>query len=162
MFTEIIARTPTWVFILFFTLIFLGYRQSKTRKVNLRTLLILPIAMTIFSIIGVKSAFNLQLLSMAAWGVGIAVSFFVSTQLLAAKAIYLQEEGSFQIPGSWLPLMLMMAIFFVKYIVAVLLARDLPITETVSFVFSVSFLYGSFSGIFAARAKSYLQAKTIA
>lgn len=67
MFIDIISHTPTWVFILFFTLFFLGYRQSKTRIVNLRALLILPITMTVFSIMGVKSAFNLQMLSIAAW-----------------------------------------------------------------------------------------------
>jgi len=162
MLTEIISHTPTWVFILFFTLIFLGYRQSKTRTVNLRALLILPIAMTIFSIIGVKSAFDLHMLSIVAWLVGITLSFLVSIKIPLAKAKFLSEDNSFQIPGSWLPLILMMAIFWVKYIVAVLLAKELAVTETVSFVISVSFLYGSFSGIFAARAKGYLQTKIIA
>jgi len=161
MLTEIISRTPTWVFVLFFTLVFLGYRQSKTRKVNLRTLLILPIAMTIFSIIGVKSAFNLQIFSIVAWFVGLTISYFVCNQLSSKKAEYLSEDEQFEIPGSWLPLILMMAIFWVKYIVAVLLAKELAVTETVSFIVSVSFIYGTFSGIFAARAKGYLQAKVL-
>lgn len=88
------------------------------------------------------------------------LSFLVSNKLSLEKAQFLPEGNSFQIPGSWLPLILMMALFWMKYVVAVLLAKEFSVTETVSFVISVSFLYGSFSGIFAARAKNYLQAKS--
>jgi hypothetical protein len=45
----------------------------------------------------------------------------------------------------------MMAIFFIKYAVGVILARKLPIANEQIFIAVVSFCYGLISGIFLAR-----------
>ena len=55
-------------------------------------------------------------------------------------------------PGSAVPLALMMGIFFTKYAVGVTLGMHLAQANDVSFALAVSALYGAFSGVFAGRA----------
>jgi hypothetical protein len=55
------------------------------------------------------------------------------------------------LPGSWLPLALMMAIFFTKYGAAVAVAREPALVNMPLFIGGVSILYGVWSGLFFAR-----------
>jgi len=47
---------------------------------------------------------------------------------------------------------LMMAIFFTKYAVGVIQARQLPLVREPVFIGAISLCYGLFSGVFPARA----------
>ncbi len=152
MFFEILKHTPTWVFVLFFLLLVLGYFQSKPRIVSLGKVAILPVAMIALSFYGVWSAFGASVVGIAAWfaGVGLAVLFNQLRTSLQSVA-YSKETKSFSIPGSWLPLALMMAIFFTKYVVGVVLARKLAFGDTPLFIGGVSLIYGFLSGMFFAK-----------
>ena len=46
----------------------------------------------------------------------------------------------------------MMGIFFAKYTVEVIRARQLPMADTSAFTATVSLFYGLFSGVFLGRA----------
>jgi hypothetical protein len=70
---------------------------------------------------------------------------------------FVTETRSFSVPGSWLPLALMMAIFFTKYAVGVILARKLQISGELAFIGSISLIYGLLSGVFLARAVAILR-----
>jgi hypothetical protein len=59
---------------------------------------------------------------------------------------------SYRLPGSWLPLLLMVGIFFVRYTVAVRLALHPSLVMDTSFVLPVATLYGAVGGIFLGRA----------
>ena len=152
MFIEIIKHTPPWVFVLFFVLLILGYLQTKNRKVKLNVVFILPVSMITLSIFGVSSAFGLMPMAFASWFIGGIFSLGVSLKIVLPKSInYSSAEEKFFIPGSWVPLFLMMAIFSTKYIVGVAIARQLPIISEVEFITFISLLYGCFSGIFLSR-----------
>ncbi len=159
MFTEIILQTPKWVFALFFGLLLLGYRQSKPRIANKNTLLIIPIVMVSLSISGELATFNLQLSALLTWFVGVGFAWLMVTQFTAIKGRYLVDKKLFELSGSWLPAILMLAIFFTKYAVGVLLATQAAIITSTEFMLVVSLLYGSFSGAFAARAHKTWQLK---
>jgi hypothetical protein len=64
------------------------------------------------------------------------------------------ESARYKIIGSWVPLTLMMAIFFTKYVIGVLSALNPTLLENTIVIYSCSFIYGVFSGIFVARALS--------
>ena len=158
MLIEILRRTPSWVFVLFFLLIALGFFQSKDRLVSRSKVTMLPAAMLLLSFYGVLSAFGITPLAFAAWlaGVAVALWFGLKTANLCG-ASFTKETELFAVPGSWLPLSLMMAIFFTKYAVGVILARKLPIAGDLTFIGSVSLIYGLLSGVFFARAIAILR-----
>jgi hypothetical protein len=147
------------VFVLFFALIALGYYQSKDRMVRRSKISMLPVAMIALSFYGVLSAFGMAPIGFALWVLGVAISVKLGAKLAAPKGvIYSAETQSFFVPGSWLPLAFMMAIFFTKYAVGVILAKQLPVARETAFVGSVSLCYGLLSGVFLARAIAILQA----
>lgn len=153
MLIEIIRHTPTWVFVLFFVLVALGYTQSKRRAVAPAVVLILPVAMTALSLYGLLSAFHLALLPIVAWVVALGVVTVVGWQLNLPRGVtYTRASRLVNVPGSWTPLALMMGIFFLRYFVAVVFARQLPIVSSPLFVATVAAAYGAFSGAFVARA----------
>lgn len=153
MLIEILKRTPSWVFVLFFVLLALGYYQSKDRVVNRNNVTILPAAMLLLSFYGVYSAFGSALFAITSWLAGVAITACLGYKSAhSSRVSFISETRSFSVPGSWLPLALMMAIFFTKYAVGVILARKLPIASELTFIASVSLMYGLLSGIFLARA----------
>ena len=69
-----------------------------------------------------------------------------------AGASYDAATREFSLPGSVVPLALMMGIFFTKYAVGVSTAMVPELTQLESFVLTVTVIYGAFSGIFLGRA----------
>lgn len=151
---EIIKHTPPLVFVLFFVLLVMGYRQSRDRVIGRGKITVLPIAMISLSFLGVISAFGVwQPISLVSWVVGVSISGLLSVRFPSPLGVsYSAKDLSFLVPGSWLPFYLMMAIFALKYTVGVILARQLPILHEESFIASVSLFYGLIGGIFLFRA----------
>ena len=150
---QILQHTPIWVFGLFFGLIFLGYSQTKTRKISTRRLAILPIAMLCLSASGVWSTFGANTLGFIAWLIGISIMLAIFALLKYPKKIaYSSQEQLYTIPGSWVAFILIMLIFFTKYSVAVLLIRNSTLHQSIFFMIGICALYGLSSGWFFARA----------
>jgi hypothetical protein len=152
MLLEILKRTPPWVFALFFLLLALGYGQSRTRVVARRNVALLPAAMLLLSCYGVISVFGAAPLAIASWLAGAAIAVWLGIDFGFPRGVSCQNEGnSFSIPGSWLPLVLMMVIFFTRYTVAVLLARQPSLAEAPEFAGLTSYSYGFTGGLFLSR-----------
>ena len=153
MLIEILARTPTWVFPLFFALVVLGCMQARERTVSRGRVSILPMVMMVLSLSGVLSAFGPAPVGLGCWLLGVGIALGLGARLITTRGVAFSETTqSFFVPGSWWPLVFMMAIFFTKFTVGVILARQLPITGETAFVGAVSLWYGLFSGVFLARA----------
>jgi hypothetical protein len=161
MIIDILRRTPPWVWVLLIGLIYLGFVQSRTRTVSRRRLFLLPASMLALSLYGVYSAFGTWPISYAAWAVGVLLSV-VSNQLIRGPrgGSYSGETRQFTVPGSWLPFLLIMAIFIVKYVAAVEQALHPSLRDTVEFVLILSLGYGIMSGVFLARSVRILQLST--
>lgn len=150
---QILQHTPIWVFGLFIGLVFLGYTQTKTRLLSVKRLIIFPIIMLCLSALGIASSFGVHLLSFAIWLCGIALAFVINYWIASPRgAQYLTDERVFSVPGSWLPMVLIMVIFFTKYVVGVLLALHPETVHARTFVVSACLLFGLSSGFFFARA----------
>lgn len=159
MITQILTHTPLWVFGLFFGLVYLGYVQSRTRQVSRSRLIVLPIAMLGWSLYSVWSTFDTHLTALAAWACAWGAVVAIGLARGPSRATsYDATTARFTVAGSWLPLALMMGIFFFKYAVAVVHAVKPGILETATAVTVVSGMYGLFSGLFMARAMRTLGA----
>jgi hypothetical protein len=153
MFIEILKHIPLWVFALFFALLGLGYFQSRDRTLSRTRVAILPVAMMAFSFYGVASAFGATPLGMTSWLAGVVIAATLGIAFGAPKRVtYSPATSSFHVPGSWLPLALMMMIFFAKFAVNVAMAVAGDVASTSIFIDAVSLCYGLFSGVFLARA----------
>ena len=155
MLLQIISHTPAWVFLLFGFLVLVGLRQLRGGPMPAWRLGAMPVAMAAFSLYGVDSAFAHSAPALAAWAFSVAAVVAAGVMLpgmIGAGARYDAASRRYHVPGSAVPLVLMMAIFFTKYAVSVLQVMHPDLRQHAAFALAVSALYGAFSGIFLARA----------
>ncbi len=153
MLTQILRGTPVWVYPLFLGLVVLGYLQSRPREVAPARLAILPVVLGAFSLSRVLGTFGPEPLALAAWAGGTAAALLLNrVWQQPAGARWTAASGTFHVPGSWVPLALMMAVFFARYAVAVSLAMAPVLAHSGGFAIATSFAFGLLSGIFLARA----------
>lgn len=150
---QILTHTPTWVFALFLVLLAFGLLQTRTRTVGKIPALALPAGMVALSLAGIQSSFGLRPVPLVSWAVALAMAAVVGHALLRDRRVtYDAAARQFHIPGSWVPLAVIMAIFFAKYVYAVMGAMNAAVISTPLFVVGLSAVYGVLSGYFAARA----------
>ena len=152
MITQIVSHTPPWVFVLLVVLLALGYLASRPRTLSRNRVAILPVAMILLSAYGVVSAFGYRATGIIAWIAGMGLADLLNRALqLPRGASYSAAKRTFALPGSWIPLALMLAIFFTKYAVAVLISFHPALLNLAVFVTGVSLVYGILSGMFFAN-----------
>ncbi len=153
MISQIITRTPIWVWALLVLLVWLGYQQSKSRDIGIRRVMVIPAVLTLLSILGTVSAFGSSPLVLFTWLAAASSVAFVVLQLpLPAGNRFDPQTSKLHVLGSWVPLALMMGIFINKYVVGVALAMHPELAQNPLFALTFSALYGIFSGVFIDRA----------
>lgn len=153
MILEILRRTPVWVFPLFLLLLYLGYVQSRTRPVGTARLAVLPVLMPGLSIIGMLQVFGVSAIALSCWLTALlATVASVRAVGVPRGASWSPDANAYIVPGSWWPLLLIMAIFFTRYAVAVALAMNPSLPQLALFTAVVSVTYGLPSGYFVGRA----------
>lgn len=157
---QILSHTPAWVFALFAGLLAFGLLQARSRSVKKRLAYALPAGMVALSLSGIQSSFGLNLLPVAAWAAGLALVAFIGYKAFPNKGIsFSPENNTFFIPGSWTPLAVIMAIFFTKYLFAVMQGLGAAAASSPTTAVILSWAYGCFSGYFCARAVSLVAAE---
>jgi len=155
---QIISLTPTWVFGLFALLLALGLKQSRPGTMSLLRVTLMPVAMTALSIYGTLGAFGAVPEVMMAWLLtAVAFAALVLRQALPKAARFDAATRTVQVPGSWVPLALMMGIFFTKYFVGATLSMQPALASNAAFGIGFAAIYGAFSGVFSARAVRLLR-----
>jgi hypothetical protein len=146
--SHVLARTPSWVFALFVSLLAVGIRQMRDRQVSLGRLTVMPLAMVTFSLYGVGSDFGVRPIPIAAWATTVLFVMCLMLRWSAPVAVVDTETGLVHVPGSAIPLVLMMAIFALRYIAAVALTMKPELREE---SLAGAALYGALTGLFAGR-----------
>ena len=157
----ILQRTPVWVWGLLAALLALGISQLKGRQVGLRRVVIVPVAWLGFALYGIYSAFGNSgqlVAALIAWLVAAAsVTAILLQSLPQGDTRFEAASQTFSVPGSVVPLLLILGIFMTKYIVGIELAMNATLAQDASFVLPIALLYGAFNGIFTARALRLLR-----
>ena len=150
---QILTHTPPWVFGLFVGLLAFGFMQTRNRNVNKFLAYLLPVGMVALSLAGVQSSFGLKLVPVTLWAAGLALATFIGyTFFRDTRVVFDPNRNAFYIPGSWLPLIVIMAIFFTKYVFAVMHALKIDAASSPAFAMALSLVYGCLSGYFSSRA----------
>ncbi len=153
MIAQIFIHTPVWVWGLLAALLLLGLSQTRSRTAGLNRIVLLPLGLGAFSLYGTISAFGSSPTVLGSWLATAVLLALLVTQLpLPAGARYDRATRQFQLPGSWMPMVLIMAIFLTKYVVGVSLVMHPELKAHANFSLATGTLYGVFSGIFAGRA----------
>ncbi len=163
MIAQILIHTPIWVYGLFVVLVAFGLQQTRSRNVKAVLAYLLPLGMIALSLAGINSSFGIKPVPIIMWALGLlAVSAIGFKYFRDDRVTFSRSNRSFFIPGSWTPFVVIMAIFFTKYVFAVMNALD-PNTATAStFVAMLSLAYGCFSGYFSSRAVNLLSKSKMA
>jgi hypothetical protein len=154
-FIMIVKHTPAWVWGQLAALVALGLWQTRPRAMSLARVSTLPLVLTALSLGGVLKAFGPAPVALVAWLAGALASLALARRAVAVRgASWSASGGRFNVPGSWLPLVLIVSLFALKYGAGASLALAPELATDTSFAGLCSLAYGTFSGVFLARALS--------
>lgn len=153
MLAGIVGHTPPWVFALLVALLAYGIRQWRPAHIGQVRTAVLPAAMVGLGLYGVVGLASGAVAPLLAWAIA-ALAFTAATlkQPVPAGTRYDVAMRRFDVPGSALPLMLLMGIFFTRYAVGVALDMHPELRSDATVVTGVAIVYGAFGGVFAGRA----------
>jgi hypothetical protein len=155
MFVQILQHTPLWVWGLLGALVVLGLAQTRARDVSLMRVTALPVVLTALSLSGVLSAFGHLPIALISWTAGIATALTVGRNIVPVRgASWSPSTSTLHLPGSWLPLTLILGLFAIKYFAGVAVALHPQLATDHMFAGICSLGYGVFSGLFLGRALS--------
>jgi hypothetical protein len=162
MVTGILQNTPYWVWGVLVLLLVLGLSQTRTRSVSPVLVFVLPLIMIPLSFYAVAASFGIRPLPLTAWALGIVAALALNRFAFRAPAgvRFLRDAGKFEIPGSWIPLFLMMVIFLARFVLGVTTAVNPALAGNEIFTGAVGAILGLCSGTFAARAMKTLSARS--
>jgi len=158
MLLTIIRYTPIWVWGLLAALLALGFWQVLPRRVARGQILALPISLLCLGLWSMAPGFAAQPLSVLLWLAALVACSALGRRLpRPAGAAWHAESSRLQLPGSWLPLALIVGIFTLRYGVSVGQALNPELRQAAAVLLPVSVLYGAISGLLLGRALGLLQ-----
>ncbi|HEX4511188.1 MAG TPA: DUF6622 family protein [Burkholderiaceae bacterium] len=160
--SAILAHTPIGVWIGLALLVAFGVKQMAPRRLGTRRLVVVPVILVLASGASAWQAFGAsgEARMLLSWGAGLAIGWGLGRLLDLPRGVVANDDGTFHVPGSVVPLLLMLGIFLLRYIVNVALAVSPGLAMQTAFVIGASLAYGLPSGLFAARARKVLAART--
>ena len=148
-----LSRIPIWVFAVLALLIALGIWQSRPRTVSPATPILLALGFLLYSLYGVIGAFGISLAGLLPWTLAVASSVLAGPRVFGpADLTRVPGTSRIRVPGSWLPLGLMLGIFAAKFAVGFAEGAHLPVRNDAWFAPLISAALGALSGGFASRA----------
>ena len=151
--SQVFKNTPIWVWAILIALIVLGTHQLRPRVVSRYSVLIAPLA---FLFIGL-TATSRGSIGFTAWALAllatVAFTFFVWQPTASAR--YNSSTDRLHLPGSVIPMLLMLTIFLLNYVINVALAINPMLRAELSWQVGPAVVLGALSGVFIGRAATF-------
>ena len=148
--SQIFKGTPFWVWIILVLLVGLGLRQLKPRTVKRHTVLIAPIVFLLVGLMGAgRGPVGLTAWALMLFSTAVATFFIWQPK---SRVRFDSSSDRLTLPGSIVPLLLMLAIFLLNYVINVTLAIHPALKSTLFWQVGPALLLGALSGIFMGRA----------
>ena len=148
--SQVLKGTPTWAWAILVSLIVLGVNQLRARVVSRYSVLIAPV---IFLFVGFMAA-GRGPVGFTAWALTLiataAFTFFVWQPTGSAR--YDARTDRLNLPGSVIPMLLMLAIFLLNYVINVALAINPALRSEMIWQVGPAIILGALSGVFIGRA----------
>lgn len=153
MLIAILSHTPLWVWALLLALAGLGLWQSRTREVPPARVLVLPLVLLALGLWSLLPVLATQPLTGLLWLTSLLLTAgWMLRRPPRAGAAWLPEQGRIRLPGSWMPLVTTLAVFSLRYTLAVSLVlhpgwRTEPLVQL-----PAALLFGGIAGLLLGRA----------
>lgn len=142
---------PFWTLPLLLALVALGWRLSRPRAVHAVVPLAVAVVMAGWSLRGVGVTFGLDPLALLAWAVGAGAVLGHRAPREAARALQVRDDGRVWVPGSWLPMAALLAIFATQAALGTAQAIGAAVLHEPAFLVAACAVLGGASGSFLAR-----------
>jgi hypothetical protein len=153
-----LSQIPLWPFAILALLVALGIWLRRSRAVTPAAAAAVAAAFVAYSISGVVSAFGVSAYPLLAWGVGLVLALTAGWPVFAPRGLMPATDRQHVIvPGSWLPLVLMLCIFAAKFLVGYVTGARLDVGRSAWFAPAVGLVLGASSGGFVVRALAVLR-----
>lgn len=147
------ASIPPWVFAILAAIVVAGLVQRRTRLRSPLSMTVIAAGMGALSLSGVASVFGSGAPTMGTWALGLAAGAGLAWAAGIGRGLVPVAGGrQVRVPGSWLPLGLMLGIFGVRFALGMAAGlQALPAAGSAAGLVA-TLLLGGFSGAFLARA----------
>lgn len=120
---QIVAHTPLWVWALFAALLALGISQTRQRRVAAARVLMLPVMLMALGLYSMAPGFAGAPASALAWAASLSGAAWLGFKAgPRTGARWLAETRQLALPGSLLPLLVIVIVFGLRYANGVSLA----------------------------------------
>jgi hypothetical protein len=151
--TTILQHTPGWVWLLLAGLLALGLWQRLDRSVRPGQLFILPGVLLALGLSTLAPVFLRQPLVAPVWLAALALGATAGSRWPAPRGTrWLPEQGRLHLPGSWLPMALIVLIFGLRYSAGVAQGLHPEWRALWPLQAAQALLFGGVSGLLAGRA----------
>jgi hypothetical protein len=148
-----LSQIPLWPFAILALLVALGIWQRRTREVTPAAPAVVAAAFLAYSLYGVVSSFGVSAHPLLAWVVGLVLALTGGWPVFAPRGLMPAADARrVVVPGSWLPLVLMLCIFAAKFVVGFVAGARLDVGHSAWFAPTVGLVLGVLSGAFVVRA----------
>jgi hypothetical protein len=155
-FEEIVRGTPVWVWVLLVYLLSRGFKALRGGTAPLGKLAIVPVVFAVWGIVHLVTEPAAGWQAACAWGLG-AVAGLLAGAFIARKSRFTIDRlnRTVTLPGSAVPLILILVTFASKFWLGVELAVSAPVAADSGYVVLDGLVSGIVAGIFAGRFLSY-------
>ena len=156
----IISHIPLWVWAILGYIVFMGLKQTRQTRLSRLRLLALPGFWLCFGAWGVIGHYGVASLPTLLWlaGLGLGVTLTLRADWAGRLGAHYDAESSrYVVPGSWIPLMLMLSIFVAKFAQGVLLALHPAWGSLLAVQLATGLAFGTISGAMLGRSVSVLR-----
>lgn len=147
---QVLKNTPVWVWVILVALIALGVNQLRARVVPRHSVLTAPV---VFLFVGLMAA-GRGPVGFSAWALTLfataAFTFLVWQPTSGAR--YDANADRLNLPGSVVPMLLMLTIFLLNYVINVTLAINPSLRSEMIWQVGPAVILGALSGVFFGRA----------
>ena len=158
MIITILSHTPVWVWGLLTALMALGFSQTRQRCLAPWRLLMLPLVLLGLGLWSMAPNFIALPLSALVWlaalGMGVAL---LARRPAQAGAAWLPAEQRLLLPGSWMPMWLILGIFTLRYATNVGMALTPVWRSAPELLLPLALVYGGISGLLLGRSLALLK-----
>src|SRR3990167_9683209 len=106
-----LSHTPTWVYLLFAYLMWVGIKAFQTRIVSLKKLFIMPAIFTYMSVNTLMTSFDIHLFEITTWTISILIGIGIGWFDIYIKYNQIKvdkQKHLIQVPCTWITLALIL------------------------------------------------------